>query len=150
MNDEIYKLIGMIIENVQNIEYQLIRVFELNNLSKKNKYISPYIFQAIDYQTEQLTKEMSNMTFGRVMGMIRKKDYLSVEDINDLESLLSKRNQLVHQFFKYNEMNHSDELAKLNYLQNFFQESKSFSEYIKEIIDDLEDELNVATGKKGD
>lgn len=149
MNDEIYKLIGMIIENVQNIEYQLIRVFELNNLSKKNKYVSPYIFQAIDHQTEQLTKEMANMTFGRVMGMIGKQDFLSVDDMNDLESLLSKRNQLVHQFFKYNEMNHSNELAKLNYLQNFFQESKSFSEYIKEIVDDLEDELHLKINKKG-
>lgn len=153
MNDEIYKLIGMIIENVQNIEYLLvkgIRTYRLNNLFEKYKNVSPYLFQKVDMETKELSEEMANMTFGQVMNIIRKQDFLSNDDMDYLESLLSKRNQLVHQFFKYNVMNHSDELTKLNYLQNFFQESKSFSEYIKEIIDDLEDELNVATGKKGD
>lgn len=149
MNEEIYRLIGMIIENVQNIEYQLIRVFQLNSLSKKNKYTSPYLFQMIDSRTEQFVKDMSNMTLGRLMGIIRKQDFLSIDDMNDLESLLSKRNQLVHQFFKYNEMNQSDEFVKLNYLHNFFEESKSFSQYIQGIVDELEDELKLEINKKG-
>lgn len=141
MNEEMYQLIGMIIENVQSIEYQLIRVFKLNSISRNNQSALPYLLQKKDNRIEQLIQDMSNMTLGRLMGMIRKQDFLSAEDLNDLESLLSKRNQLVHQFFKYNEMNQSDEIAKRNYLQNFYQESKAFSEYIKEVVDDLEGEL---------
>ena len=46
-------------------------------------------------------------------------------------------------------MNQSDELAKLNYLQNFYQESKSFGNYLRQIVDEVENDLNVATHKKG-
>jgi len=151
MNNK-YELIGMIIENVQSIEYQLvrgIRNYRLNNLFEKYKNVSPYLFQMVDTETKQLVEEMKNMTFGQLMGIIRKQDFLSTDDMDYLESILSKRNQLVHQYFKYNQMNQSDEFAKLNYLQNFYQESKSFGDYLREIVDEVENDLNVATHKKG-
>lgn len=149
--ENIFKLIGMIIENVQNIEYLLvkgIRTYKLNNLFEKYKNVSPYLFRKVDRETKELSEEMANMTFGQVMNIIRKQDFLSNDDIDYLESLLSKRNQLVHQFFKYNQMNHSDDFAKLTYLQNFYLESKSFSEYLSNIVDELENDLNASTGKK--
>lgn len=142
-----YEIIGRIIENVQNIEYQLIRgmkVYKLNSLFEKYKTVSPYLFQKVDMETQQLAEEMANMTFGQLMGIIRKQDFLSTDDMDYLESLLSKRNQLVHQYFKYNEMNQSDDVSRLNYLQHFFHESKSFGEYIKELVDELERDLNLA------
>ncbi len=151
MNNK-YELIGMIIENVQSIEYQLvrgIRSYRLNHLFEKYKNVSPYLFQMVDTETKQLVEEMKNMTFGQLMGIIRKQDFLSTDDMDYLESILSKRNQLVHQYFKYNQMNQSDELAKLNYLQNFYQESKSFGNYLRQIVDEVENDLNVATHKKG-
>ncbi len=151
MNNK-YELIGMIIENVQSIEYQLvrgIRNYRLNNLFEKYKNVSPYLFQMVDTETKQLVEAMTNMTFGQLMGIIRKQDFLSTDDMDYLESLLSKRNQLVHQYFKYNQMNQSDELAKLNYLQNFYQESKSFGDYLRQIVDEVENDLNVAIHKKG-
>jgi|GEM_PF-992421 hypothetical protein len=152
MYENQYEVIGMIIENVQNIEYQLIRgikLYKLNSLFEKYKHVSPYLFQKVDLETKKLAEEMANMTFGQLMGIIRKQDFLSTDDMDYLESLLSKRNQLVHQYFKYNEMNQSDTISKFNYLQNFFQESKSFSEYIKEIVDELENDLSLATKQKG-
>ncbi len=151
MNENSYRLIGMIIENVQNIEFLLvkgIRTYKLNNLFEKYKNVSPYLYQKVDLETKSLSDEMANMTFGQVMGIIRKQDFLSNDDIDYLESLLSKRNQLVHKFFKYNQMNNSNDLTKLNYLQNFYSESGAFLEYLENIVSDLENDLNASIGKK--
>ena len=41
------------------------------------------------------------MTFGQLMGIVRKYDFISSDDLDYLETILSKRNQLVHQYFKY-------------------------------------------------
>ena len=108
MENNIYYLVGKIIENVQDIEYNLIegtKIARILNVFERHKKVSPTYFHKIEMDTKRLVDEMVNMTFGQLMGIVRQNEFLSSDDMDYLESLLSKRNQLVHQYFKYNEMN---------------------------------------------
>ena len=138
MKNEDYILIGKIIENVQNIEYDLIQGIRFNrllSLFEKYKTVSPALFQNVENDTVHLAKEMQNMTF------------VSSDDLDYLETILSKRNQLVHQYFKYNELNNSDEETKSKYLKRFYEESSTFSEYLHNIVLEIKNDLDNATGR---
>ncbi len=150
MKNEDYILIGKIIENVQNIEYDLIQGIRFNrllSLFEKYKTVSPTLFQNVENDTVHLAKEMQNMTFGQLMGIVRKYDFISNDDLDYLETILSKRNQLVHQYFKYNELNNSDEETKSKYLKRFYEESSTFSEYLHNIVLEIKNDLDNATGR---
>ena len=99
MENDTYYLVGKIIESVQNIEHYLIegtKIAKILNVFEKYKKVSPLYFQKIDEETKKLAEEMENMTFGQLMGIVRKYDVLPSDDMDYLESLLSKRKQLVH------------------------------------------------------
>ena len=139
MKNEDYILIGKIIENVQNIEYDLIQGIRFNrllSLFEKYKTVSPALFQNVENDTVHLA-----------MGIVRKYDFISSDDLDYLETILSKRNQLVHQYFKYNELNNSDEETKSKYLKRFYEESSTFSEYLHNIVLEIKNDLDNATGR---
>lgn len=151
MKNEDYILIGKIIENVQNIEYDLIQGIKFNRLAslfEKYKIVSPVLFKNVENDTTNLAKEMQNMTFGQLMGIVRKYDFISNDDLDYLETILSKRNQLVHQYFKYNELNNSDDEIKRKYLKRFYEETLAFSDYLHNIVLDIKNDLDIATGNK--
>ena len=128
MENDTYYLVGKIIESVQNIEHYLIegtKIAKILNVFTKYKKVSPLYFQKIDEETKKLAEEMENMTFGQLMGIVRKYDVLPSDDMDYLESILSKRNQLVHRYFKYNEMNTCSEEIKIKYLTKFLEEGFS-------------------------
>lgn len=144
MNQNPYYLVGLIIEKVQNIEYHLIeatRMAKILNVFNKYKNVSPFYFQKIEKETKELADEMENMTFGQLMGIVRRYAFLPEDDLNYLESLLSKRNQLVHKYFKYNEMNKCSEEIKIRYLSKFLEEAVAFEKYLLEICDEMKDDL---------
>ncbi len=144
MENNTYYLVGKIIESVQHIEYILIeatRAAKILNVFNKYKNVSPFYFQKIEKETKELADEMSNMTFGRLMGVVRNYDVLPSDDLDYLESILSKRNQLVHHYFKYNEMNKCSEEVKIKYLTRFLSEATTFEEYLKRVASELESDL---------
>ena len=95
----------------------------------------------IDEETKKLAEEMENMTFGQLMGIVRKYDVLPSDDMDYLESILSKRNQLVHRYFKYNEMNTCSEEIKIKYLTKFLEEAKAFQKYLNHVIGEMRIDL---------
>ena len=135
MENDTYYLVGKIIESVQNIEHYLIegtKIAKILNVFTKYKKVSPLYFQKIDEETKKLAEEMENMTFGQLMGIVRKYDVLPSDDMDYLESILSKRNQLVHRYFKYNEM---------KYLTKFLEEAKAFQKYLNHVIGEMRIDL---------
>ncbi len=151
MEEKNYALVGRIIESVQQIEYDLIRGVKykrLFQLFEKYKNVSPHLFQKVEEDTTMLAKKMTTMTFGELIGIVKKYELLGIDDTDYLESLLSKRNQLVHQYFKYNEMNQCSEQMKTNYLTRFLEESLAYSEYLTRLIDEIQTDLNyISSGK---
>lgn len=144
MKNDTYYLVGKIIESVQNIEHYLIegtKIAKILNVFTKYKKVSPLYFQKIDEETKKLAEEMENMTFGQLMGIVRKYDVLPSDDMDYLESILSKRNQLVHRYFKYNEMNTCSEEIKIKYLTKFLEEAKAFQKYLNHVIGEMRIDL---------
>ena len=101
MQNEIYILVGKIIEGVQTIEYLLVdgvKMAKILNVYNKYNEISENYYKKIEQDIKVLTDEMENMTFGSIINLIRIHEVLSSDDIEYLESILSKRNQLVHKY----------------------------------------------------
>lgn len=145
MNQEIYNLTGKIIEAVQNIEYILvdcIKMAKILNVYNKFNQVSIYYYQKIENDIKVLTEEMENMTFGNIINLVRVHEVVSNDDIEYLESILSKRNQLVHKYFKYNELNQCTEETKLKYLNNFYHETNEFLTYILNVKDEMKNDLS--------
>ena len=146
MEDEkVYYLVGRIIESVQSIEYNLIegtKMAKILNVFNKYKNVSPFYFQKIEKETKELAEEMTNMTFGQLMGIISQYDVLPADDLEYLESLLSKRNQLVHKYFKYNELNKASDELKHKYLTRFLEESVAFQKYLDNLIVEMKKDLD--------
>lgn len=142
MNNEIYTLVGKIIEGVQTIEYLLvdgIKMAKILNVFNKYNEISENYYHKIEQDIKKLTDEMENMTFGNIINLIRIHEVLSNDDIEYLESILSKRNQLVHKYFKHSDFELSDDV-KYNYLQKFYSDINEFINYLNDVIDEMKED----------
>ena len=142
MNNEIYTLVGKIIEGVQTREYLLVdgvKMAKILNVFNKYNEISENYYHKIEQDVKKLTDEMENMTFGNIVNLIRVHEVLSNDDIEYLESILSKRNQLVHKYFKHSDFELSDEV-KYNYLQKFYSDINEFINYLNEVIEEMKED----------
>lgn len=142
--NDVYYIVGKIIESVQNIEYNLVegtKISKILRVFERNKTVSPFYFQRVEQETKELTDAMTNMSFGQLMGIVRKFEVLPSDDLDYLESLLSKRNQLVHRYFKYNELNKCSEEMKIRYLNNFLNEALTFNNYLEKNIEEMKNDL---------
>ena len=142
MNNEIYTLVGKIIEGVQTIEHLLvdgIKMAKILNVFNKYNEISENYYHKIEQDIKKLTDEMENMTFGNIINLIRVHEVLSNDDIEYLESILSKRNQLVHKYFKHSDFELSDDV-KYNYLQKFYSDINEFINYLNDVIDEMKED----------
>lgn len=142
MNNEIYTLVGKIIEGVQTIEYLLvdgIKMAKMLNVFNKYNEISENYFHKIEQDVRRLTDEMENMTFGNIINLIRTHEVLSNDDIEYLESILSKRNQLVHKYFKHSDFELSDDV-KYNYLLKFYNDINEFINYLNNVIEEMKED----------
>ena len=145
METNIYIIVGKIIETVQEIEYNLIegtKTAKILNLFERYKTVSPHYFAKVENDTKELSDAMGNMTFGMLMSIVRKHDFLPSDDLDYLESLLSKRNHLVHKFFKNNEREKTQDDIKIKYLNKFYEEACNFNQYLSNIIDEMKCDLD--------
>lgn len=145
METNIYIIVGKIIEIVQEIEYNLIegtKTAKILNLFERYKIVSPHYFAKVENDTKELSDAMSNMTFGMLMNMVRRHDFLPSDDLDYLESLLSKRNHLVHKFFKNNEREKTQDEIKIKYLNKFYEEACTFNQYLSNIINEMKCDLD--------
>lgn len=152
MEQEIYSLVGRIIELVQNIEYLLVdgvKMSKILNVYNKYNFVSYNYYKKIEQDIKELTDEMENMTFGKIINLVRTYEVLASDDIEYLESILSKRNQLVHKYFKYNELNKCSEEVKYKYLTKFHSESDEFYKYLLKIIHEMKQDLDKVILEEG-
>lgn len=122
MINELYCLVGKILENAQYIEWNIALI-----VSKSHNIDATNLFE-----------NMQNMTMGQIIGYAKKVEFFEVSDIEELEYILNKRNYLAHQFFKKNDIvkqngnttfikNKIGELSNILYrFQNFNKELSNF------------------------
>lgn len=99
---EIYCLIGEIVEISQVIEYNLALTIKYNEYinfykSKKNNDVETF-----EKEVGSLHKEMSTFTLGQLIHKVKEVDIFTSASIDKLFKLLSFRNELVHNYFKVN------------------------------------------------
>ena len=123
MIDELYCLIGEILENAQYIEWNLAVL-----ICKSNKVKSAF-------NVEEFFDSMQSSTMGQIIRKAEEIKIFSNEDLTELKYILTKRNYLAHHFFKKNDIvkhqNNAEFLNnKMGELRNILSRFQSFNQYI--------------------
>ncbi len=126
MINELYCLVGEILENAQYIEWNLAVL-----ICKSNRIKTPL-------NEEELFDSMQTATMGQIIGDAEKSNILSAEDLNELKYILMKRNYLAHHFFKKNDIvKHQNNAGFLNNkigeLRNILSRFQDFNQYLASI-----------------
>ena len=108
----ISKEVGFIIEEVQYIEWNLLAALDMDSFE--------------------------NLTLGEIIREVKKADVFNDAAIDELEEILRKRNDLVHQYFKRKDFEkHSKNLQflknELNYLTKFRKQIAGFNKWLRDI-----------------
>lgn len=105
---EVYLLVGEILEVSQVIEYNLALVIKyseyINKLKKINKVVKRD-FANFEKDVEILHSQLMSSTLGQIITKVKEVGVFSAESIDKLYNLLKERNYLVHKFFKVNNFN---------------------------------------------
>ena len=126
MINELYCLIGEILENAQYIEWNLAVLICKSNRIKTT------------LNEEELFDSMQTSTMGQIIGDAEKINIFSDEDLTELKYILMKRNYLAHHFFKKNDIvKHQNNTGFLNNkiceLRNILSRFQSFNQYLASI-----------------
>lgn len=149
MNDLLSK-IGEIIKIVQYIEHNLallIRYQKVLKLFEDKDSVPNDLFYETDQEAEEIQDKLSNMTLGRVINYVKKYRFLNNQELNNLENILQKRNDLIHHYFKDKDFEkHSNNYGFIDnqtrYLTNFLNSAGNFNYYLCTLIEEKEDEYN--------
>ena len=112
---EIYCLVGEIVETSQVIEYNLALIIKYSEFISKMKTGGKKSLNMIgnfEKEVEAMHKEISNFTLGQIIKKVRDLDIFNATSVDKLYKLLNFRNNLVHRFFKDNDFNQIERFGK--------------------------------------
>jgi len=103
------------------------------------------VFEQAESEAEELRESLSDKTLGAVINTVKKYNALNDNQLEELEKILRKRNNLVHHFFKENDFEEQSENIKFminrkGYLANFLSQTEQFNSIIIKILDGLNEE----------
>lgn len=101
--NRIYCAIGKIIEITQDIEEMVGVICRNSEIIKefgRNKQMTKTDLMQVEDDANYLKDKMQTMTFGAMIGVVYESKSLSFDEINELKSLLERRNYFVHEYFK--------------------------------------------------
>jgi len=146
--NEIYESVGSLVQLVQYIEYNLVEIVRLRRIlsvfDHKNS-VPNQVFEQAESEAEELRESLSDKTLGAVIKTVKKYNALNDNQLEELEKILRKRNNLVHHFFKENDFEEQSENIKFminrkGYLANFLSQTEQFNSIIIKILDGLNEE----------
>lgn len=106
MTEQLYLLVGEILEIAQYIEWNIALLVKQSQ--KENQDV------------DELFAQMQEMTMGQIIGIADKTGIFNENQLEQLRRILDKRNYLAHQFFKINDIvKHND---NSRFLQNKIRE----------------------------
>jgi len=101
--NRIYCAVGKIMEITQDLEEMVGEICKNSEIIKefqRNKQMSRADFSQVQDDANYLKDKMQTMTFGAMIGVVYESKSLSYDEINELKSLLERRNYFVHEYFK--------------------------------------------------
>lgn len=146
--------LGEDIETVQYIEFNLGLLLMYNEVEKKildlkakNIPITNRRLAAINKSAKEIQDSVSTLTFGSLISTVSEADIISPRDLDELKSILTTRNYLVHQFFKKEsfeeQRNNSIFLEqKSNYLSKFHNRCTNFNDMMTKRMSEMYSRIN--------
>ena len=135
--NRIYCAIGKIAEVTQLIEVSLGDICEKSEIIKefsRHAKMSLDDYNQVVDDASYLKEKMNTMTFGQMIGVVYESKSLSYEEINELKTLLEKRNYFTHEYFKYTNFQNANE----TFIQEEFDALKEYLSKLKKMINRLE------------
>lgn len=152
--NRIYCAIGKIIEVTQDIEEMVGEVCKNSEIIKefgRNKQMSRQDYLQVEDDANYLKDKMQTMTFGAMIGVVYESKSLSYDEINQLKSLLERRNYFVHEYFKVTKfgISHNEDfiLEEFNALKQYLAELKKMQGRLQIIISGQVERLNYISSK---
>ncbi len=135
--NRIYCALGKIVEVTQFIEVALGEICEKSEIIKEfgrhaKMTLDDYNQAASD--AEYLKEKMNTMTFGALIGVVYESKSLKYEEINELKTLLEKRNYFTHEYFKFTSFEGQNEA----YITEEFEALKEYLSKLKKMLNRLE------------
>ena len=133
---EMYSRIGLILHNLQMIEYNIANILSLEEYEEINgKAVVEYDILKIKKKINRKFNKLSKLTFGQLKREIINSKYLSNINIDNLRKIIKYRNYLVHKCFKEKLLD--NELLTIEDVDKFVDELNDF----EVITNDLNNEL---------
>lgn len=137
--EEIYSLVGKIIETAQYLEYNLIIMVKYEKILQvfsNNETITKDYYLKIVQSATEFSESLKRKTLGEIIFTLNEMNTLSSEELKDLEKVLRVRNYLVHQYFK--DKDFENQMANINkeisYLTNTLQRMHTLNVSIANVI----------------
>ncbi|XMB67747.1 hypothetical protein RI065_04330 [Mycoplasmatota bacterium zrk1] len=142
---------GDMIKTVQYIEHNLTEIIRLHHVLRlfDEKDIVPGDeYEEAEKAARELSEKFYNRSLGQVVNLIKEYHILSNSELEDLGTILDKRNYFVHHYFKDNDFEkHSDNydfiFNQTNRLINFQITIDGFNNKLCELINELEEEYDL-------
>lgn len=152
--NRIYCAIGKIIEVTQNIEMCAQDICELSEIVKefsRHKVMTASDYAQVKDDAAYLKQKMMTMTFGQLVGILYESKSLGYDEINELKSLLEKRNYFAHEYFKYTNFGDVPKeefiLEEFGALKEYLTKLKKMDSKLRIIKNSLNERLNYLCSK---
>lgn len=135
--NRIYCALGKIVEVTQFIEVSLGEICEKSEIIKefgRHSKMSLDDYNQAASDAEYLKEKMNTMTFGALIGVVYESKSLKYEEINELKTLLEKRNYFTHEYFKFTSFEGQNEA----YITEEFEALKEYLAKLKKMLNRLE------------
>lgn len=137
--EQIYNLVGQIIENAQYLEYNLIMMIKYDkilSIFKNNQSVNLHDYEKVITQATSDVEELKHKTLGEIIYTINAMNTLSEEELTDLEKVLKTRNYLVHRYFKEKDFDDNPDLIirERGYLTNTLNRMQTLNLSVANVI----------------
>ena len=129
---------GMAVKNMQALESNLgLMMWYYTVLNGLRSEAGRENYEKYTEEADRLTEEISTMTMGDVLHIVRGTDLMKKTDLNDLSALLRNRNIIVHQMYRIEIVGPEIE-EKITFLSETIESANRINSILTSIISDLE------------
>lgn len=154
--NRIYCAIGKITEVTQFIELMVSDICELSEINKefaRHEVMSKQDYEQVKDDAAYIKQKMSTMTFGQQINILNESKSLERDELNELRTLLEKRNYFTHEYFKCTKFgcppNEQMIVEEFEAIKQYLAQVKKMENKLRLIKEGLENKLRYNLKKSG-